>query len=93
MNIANLTGLEYCTNLHYLYLYLNHISDILPLANLAMLRELHIYDNQISDISPLVQNEGLAEGDMVYLQQNPLSSDSINLYIPQLEARGVTVYY
>lgn len=93
MNIANLTELEYCTNLHYLYLYLNHISDILPPANLSMLKELHIYDNQISDISPLVQNEGLGTGDLVNLQVNPLSSDSVNIYIPQLEARGVTVSY
>jgi len=93
LNIANLTGLEYCTNLHYLYLYLNHISDILPLANLAMLREPHIYDNQISDIAPLVENEGLGAGDEVSLTDNPLSDDSIHIYIPQLEARGVTVDY
>ena len=69
------------------------MSDILPLANLAMLRELHIYDNKISDISPLVQNEGLGTGDLVNLQVNPLSSDSVNIYIPQLEARGLTVSY
>jgi len=29
----------------------------------------------------------------VVLLGNPLSPDSINIYIPQLEARGVTVYY
>jgi hypothetical protein len=40
-----------------------------------------------------VDNEGLSEGDEVQLQQNPLSSDSINIYIPQLEARGVIVEY
>jgi len=39
-----------------------------------------------------VDNEGLSEGDRVYLMGNPLSSDSINIYIPQLRARGVTVY-
>jgi hypothetical protein len=27
------------------------------------------------------------------LQANPLSSDSLNTYIPELEARGVTVIY
>jgi len=43
----------------------------------------------------LVQNEGLGTGgwDFVGLEGNPLSSDSINIYIPQLEARGVDVFY
>jgi hypothetical protein len=41
----------------------------------------------------LVQNAGLGPGDKVYLTWNPLSSDSINIYIPQLQARGVTVSY
>jgi len=41
----------------------------------------------------LVQNEGLGTGDTVDLRVNPLSSDSINIYIPQLQARGVTVNY
>jgi hypothetical protein len=50
-------------------------------------------DNQISDVLPLVDNEGLAEGDDVLLYSNPLSSDSISIYIPQLEARGVNVAY
>jgi hypothetical protein len=27
------------------------------------------------------------------LHHNPLNDTSINTYIPQLEARGVTVYY
>jgi len=39
----------------------------------------------------LVDNEGLSEWDWVLLTDNPLSSDSVNIYIPQLEARGVTV--
>jgi hypothetical protein len=29
----------------------------------------------------------------VSLQDNPLSAESINIYIPQLEERGVNVYY
>jgi hypothetical protein len=40
-----------------------------------------------------VENEGLGEGDAISLNDNPLSDDSINIYIPQLEARGVTVNY
>ena len=57
------------------------------------LATLYFYDNQISDISPLVQNEGLDDRDAVQLQGYPLSSASINIYIPELEARGVTVFY
>jgi hypothetical protein len=40
-----------------------------------------------------VDNEGLSEEDVAYLTGNLLSSDCINIYIPQLEARGVIVYY
>ena len=71
----------------------NQISDISPLANLTSVTDLFLDGNQISDISPLVQNEGLGTGDYINLLSNPLSSDSINIYIPQLEARGVVVVY
>jgi hypothetical protein len=70
-NIADLTGLEHCTNL----------------------TELDLRGNEISDISPLVQNEGFGEGDAIYLQGNPLSWESVNIYIPELRGRGVTVVY
>jgi len=85
--LANLSGLG------KLYLDSNQIGDISALANLAALTYVGLYFNQISDISPLVQNEGLSAGDAVALVGNPLSEDSIEIYIPQLEARGVTVYY
>jgi hypothetical protein len=54
---------------------------------------LGLMQNPISDISPLVDNLGLGEGDTVILVNNPLSEESINTYIPELEARGVTVEY
>jgi len=41
----------------------------------------------------LVDNPGLGEGDYVSLANNPLSSDSIDTYMPQLRARGVAVDY
>jgi hypothetical protein len=41
----------------------------------------------------LIENVGLSDGDSVYLIDNPLSAESINDYIPQLEERGVTVFY
>jgi hypothetical protein len=52
-NIADLTGLEYCTGLTSLYLYDNRIDDISPVANLTSLEYLDLSGNQIEDISPL----------------------------------------
>ena len=91
--ISDISPLANVTNLTELWLSENQISDISPLANLTNLTYLDLHDNQISDISPLVQNEGLGTGDEVNLTGNPLSSDSVNIYIPQLQARGVIVHY
>ena len=91
--ISDISPLANLTSLTGLSLRYNQISDISPLANLTHLTWLDLEGNQISDILPLVDNEGLSEGDEVYLTGNPLSSDSINIYIPQLEARGVIVDY
>jgi hypothetical protein len=38
-----------------------------------------------------VDNLELGEGDHIRLWGNPLSDDSINLYIPELEVRGVFI--
>jgi hypothetical protein len=68
------------------------ISDLTPLTELHNLSSLSIRDNNVSDIQPLVDNPGIASGDAVYLNDNPLSQNSIETLIPTLEARGVTVY-
>ena len=91
--ISDISPLAGLTSLTWLRLDSNQISDISPLAGLTSLTELDLSYNQISDISHLVDNIGLGEGDLVDLQWNPLSEDSINVYIPELEARGVTVNY
>ena len=91
--ISDISPLADLTNLTALYLWDNQMSDISPLANLTSLAELDLHSNQISDVSPLVQNVGLATGDTVDLESNPLSSDSITIYIPQLQERGATVSY
>ena len=92
-NISNLTGLEHCINLTHLDLSHNQIGNISPVGNLTNLAYLQLDLNGISNISPLVQNGGLGEGDAVYLRGNPLSWNSINVYIPALRGRGVTVVY
>jgi Leucine-rich repeat (LRR) protein len=105
--IANLTSLHtlvinFCglssaaifqnlTELEYLNFGYNQISDLSPLSGLTNLSELDLRHNSVSDILPLVNNAGLATGDQLHLQDNPLSDISINTYIPALEARGVTI--
>ena len=105
--ISDLTPLAGLVDLRTLYLDNNQISNLVPLANLnkigdppttAPLREgvtifLGLQNNQISDVQPLVDNPGLDDGDGIDLQGNPLSGETINTLIPQLEARGVTVLY
>ncbi len=69
------------------------ISNLTGMEHCTSLTLLQLGDNQISDIGPLVQNEGLGEGDGIDIRGNPLSEDSLNTYIPQLEERGVNVLY
>jgi hypothetical protein len=91
--IGDISPLANLISLEALDLDSNQISDITSLANLTSLVDLRLGSNQIGNISPLVDNGGLSTGDEVYLSENPLSPDSINIYIPQLEARGATVEY
>ena len=113
--IVDLTGLEYCTSLTWLYLsqnqisdmsplvhltslvvlYLsqNQISDIPPLANLTNLTFLYLSQNQISDIQSLYDDLWLDSGDWVDLRGNPLNDRSLNVFIPTLLGRGVTVLW
>jgi len=69
------------------------ISDLTGLEYCVNLEYCDLRSNNISDISPLVENSGLSVEDTVYLNGNPLSTTSINVYIPQLDIRGVDVRY
>ena len=89
--IHDLSALASLTNLVEIGLYGNRITDISPLASLTNLNELRLGWNHISDIQPLVANSGLSDGDAVNLTDNPLSDTSVNVYIPQLQQRGVGV--
>ena len=91
--ISDVSPLASLTNLITLSLTTNQISDISPLASLPNLWSLSLSGNQISDIEPLVLNNGLSEGDWVNLMDNSLSDTSVDVYIPQLEERGVDVEY
>lgn len=91
--ITNISPLSGLTSLDALDLDNNQITDISPLSDLTSLRYLLLRNNHISDIGPLVSNHGLAQWDDVDCWANPLSADSINVYIPQLRHRGVLVEY
>jgi len=91
--VSDISPLGSLINLTRLWLHGNQISNVSALTNLTDLDMLGLMQNPISDISPLVDNLGLGEGDTVILVNNPLSEESINTYVPQLEARGVTVEY
>ena len=90
-SVSDLSPLERLTNLDGLDLYGNSVSDLSPLAELNGLTFLQIDGNLVSDLSPLVANTGLGDGDVVYVQENPLSYASIHTHIPILLERGVTV--
>ncbi len=87
-DISPLAGL---VNLEWLHLANNDVSDLSPLAGLAKLRFLELSFNKVSDISPLLANPGLGAEDTISLRYNPLSAESLNDYIAQLEQRGVNV--
>jgi hypothetical protein len=91
--ISDILPLSQLTNIRLLYLQTNRINDISSLAGLTGLFQPFLNNNHISDISPLLSNTGLATGDEIDLRGNLLTAVSLNTYIPQLQSRGVTVYY
>ena len=68
--IANLTGLEYATNIRSLLLYLNPIVDIRHLAHLTKLEGANFWQCRISDISPLAKLTSLTS---LHLQVNQIT--------------------
>ena len=84
--ISELSPLSNLTNLSYLPIRYNGITDISPLA-----ASLDLIGNQISDISPLLENSGLGGGDQISLRGNNLDlsqgSDD-RTYIDRLRERG-----
>ena len=71
MQIANLSGLEYATNLTALSLPHNALGDVGPLSGLRKLQSLDLIDNRIADVSPLLGLDALA---YLWLDQNRLTN-------------------
>ncbi|MBN2308221.1 MAG: leucine-rich repeat domain-containing protein [Candidatus Hydrogenedentes bacterium] len=104
LDIRNLEGLEYCTNLTYLDLSSNAISNITPLATLTNLTTLNLDSNSIFDISALagLRNlQGLSLCDNAIADIQPLVTNAITgglgtgdyvvLDIDALDEQGETV--
>ena len=70
LGIRSLSGLETATNLQYLRLNSNEISDLRPLANLDRLQVLSLNSNEISDLRPLAN---LTQLRGLYLALNEIS--------------------
>ena len=71
--IADLTGLEYATNLTQLVLHDNQINNISPISELANLMELNLYNNQIVELPALSGMTNLVSLD---IGLNPLTNVS-----------------
>lgn len=74
LNIENLDGIQYCTNLEYLSLSDNYISDISLLSNLTKLKSLYLDGNYIEDISSLSNLTNLDSVDLEYNQITDIAS-------------------
>jgi len=70
VNVANLSGLEFCTNLYELTLTGNQISDLGPLAGLQNLTWLALERNVLGNLGPL---SGLVNLSYLFLSGNSIS--------------------
>lgn len=90
-HVYSIEPLGVLTGLVTLNLMQNDIVDVGPLAGLTSLHDLHLGRNRITDLQALVDNPGLGAGDVVRVWENPLSAQALDVQIPALQARGVTV--
>ena len=72
-DVRDLTGLQFATNLSWLYIRDNQISDLSPIAGLIGLRALRLTGNPLSDLSPL---RGLTNLTILYFEHTQVSDIS-----------------
>ena len=85
--ISDLTGLEFASNLKYLYLSGNNISDISALSGLTNPRNLDLSGSNISDISAL---SGLTKLTRLELSENNISDISVLSGLTNLFTLGLS---
>jgi Leucine rich repeat len=71
----------------------NQVVNIEALIGMDSLARVNLSNNLIEEIRPLLFCPGLRTGGFVDLTGNPLSEESIDVYIPELRMREVTVAY
>ncbi len=93
--ISNISPLANLVTTRWIYLDNNQISDLSALAGLIGIKRLYLWNNLITDIYPLVQNTGLGDDDVLYLERyslgNPLSVEALTDHIPILQSRGFDI--
>ena len=92
-SITDVSPLSSLTNLSSLDLSNNSITDVSPLSSLTNLKWLRLFNNNITDLAPLVANRGLGADDEMHVRGNPLNATSINVHVPALQAKGVSVSF
>ena len=91
--LIDISIIENFNNLARIDLSRNEISNIEALNNKPHLKYVSLYSNNITNIKPLADNTPYEEYQSISLNNNPLDSLSTNVYIPQLQARGVNVIW
>ena len=91
--ITDISPLAGLTEIEALYLGKNQVDDISILEDDEKIVRLRLNRNQITDITPLVNNKNFGKGDLIDLMSNPLDSISVNVHIPALKERGVSVIW
>ena len=86
--IADLTGLEYATNLIRITLPYNEISDLTPLARLMRLEYLWLWGNPISDLFPLMNLTALKRIDLAGCQISDISLFANLTQLTYINLRG-----
>jgi len=85
-NLADLTGIEYCSNILSLDLSYNHLININGIGHLHLLESLYLAGNAVSDVTVLQQLKKLREIDLSY---NDIEDISTLFELPYLEYLNV----
>ena len=89
--INDISAVFELSNLTWLSLSENQISDISAISDLINLTYLYLNSNRISDIFALVENTGYGFEDHLFINDNYLSQEALDIHIPILEDREFEV--
>lgn len=91
-DITNIEPFAVMDQLQILFLDVNQLADIAPITEINGLHILSLRQCGLTDLAPLVASPYIAEADTLIVTENFLSETAVNVQIPALEARGVTVF-